>query len=240
VLKLSFGKKLEKEFDMNTQELEAMVRTQQEQINALQEQVRTLRDIDEIKKLQRAYGYYLENWMTDEVADLFSDSPDTIVLVHAGEFRGKEGVRRFFRSRGENRGRRPAEFFHQVMQLSPVIDVAPDGKRAWGRWYGFGANATPVQDGVFQGWMNGVYENEYIKENGKWKILKLGWYMYFFAPYFKGWVAPERQCDKDFQHQPPDLSPDGPSRDTFYPSPFICPFHFKHPVTGMPTPVNQL
>jgi hypothetical protein len=224
---------------MDTKELEAMVKTLQKQVRNLQEQNQVLRDIEEIKKLQRAYGYYLENWMTDEVADLFSDRPDTVLLVHAGEFRGKEGVRRFFRARTEKRGQRLPEFFHQVMQLSPVIDVAPDGKTAKGRWYGFGANASPVKDGVFQGWMNGVYENEYIKENGKWKIWKLGWHMYFFAPYFKGWVAAERQCDKYFQHQPPQLNPDGPSPDTFYPSPFICPFHFKHPVTGEPTPVNE-
>ena len=223
---------------MTVEELEKTVQELKEQVKTLRGQTTRLQDVEEIKKLQRAYGYYLENWMTDEVADLFSDSPETVLLVHSGEFRGKEGVRRFFQPRGEDRGRRRPEFFHQVMQLSPIIDIAPDGERAWGRWYGFGANASPVSDGVFQGWMNGVYENEYIKENGKWKILKLGWHMYFFAPYFKGWVSPERQCDKNFQHQPPDLSPDGPSPDTFYPAPFICPFHFAHPVAGYDTPVN--
>jgi hypothetical protein len=223
---------------MTIKELEATVRSLQEQVRTLQEETRTLRDIEEIKKLQRAYGYYLENWMTNEVADLFSDRPDTVLLVHAGEFRGQAGVRRFFRPRTAHKGHRMPEFFHQVMQLSPIIDVAPDGRTAKGRWYGFGANASPVKDGVFQGWMDGVYENEYIKEDGRWKIWKLGWYMYFFAPYFKGWVAPERQCDKNFQHQPPQLNADGPSPDTFYPSPFICPFHFDHPVTGEPTPVN--
>lgn len=223
---------------MTVEELEKTVKELQEQVESLHQQTTLLRDIEEIKKLQRAYGYYLENWMTDEVADLFADHPETTLLVHAGEFRGKEGVRRFFRPRSKTRGQRRPDFFHQVMQLSPIIDVAPDGKRAWGRWYGFGANATPVPDGIFQGWMNGVYENEYIKENGKWKILKLGWRMYFFAPYFRGWVAPEKQCDPAFQHQPPDLSPDRPSEDTFYPSPYICPFHFSHPVAGYETPVN--
>ena len=158
---------------MNVKELEALVRTLQDQIKTLQTQTQILQDIEEIKKLQRAYGYYLENWMTDEVADLFSDSPDTTLLVHAGEFKGKEGVKRFFKPRGETRGRRPPEFFHQVMQLSPIVDVAPDGLTAKGRWYGFGANATLVKDGVFQGWMDGVYENEYVKESGVWKIKKL-------------------------------------------------------------------
>jgi hypothetical protein len=217
---------------MDVKELEATVKALQEQVKTLQEQTGTLRDIEEIKKLQRAYGYYIENWMTDEIADLFSDRPDTTLLVHTGEFKGKEGVKKFFKPRGQDRGRRPPEFFHQVMQLSPVVDVAPDGKTAKGRWYGFGANANPYKDGVFQGWMDGVYENEYVKENGKWKIWKLHWCMYFFAPYFQGWVDPKRQCDKTLYHQPPDLQPDGAAEDTFYPSGFICPFHFEHPVTG--------
>ena len=40
------------------------------------------------------------------------------------------------------------EYLHQVMQLSGIVDVAPDGKTAMGRWYGFGANALPAGDGT--------------------------------------------------------------------------------------------
>jgi hypothetical protein len=229
---------------MTKTELESLVRTLQKEIRTLENQTRTLQDIEEIKRLQRAYGYYIDNFMTDEIVDLFSDSPDTVLRVHAGEFRGKEGVKRFFRPSGHGtrtreKGRRMPEFLHQVMQLSPIIDVAPDGKSARGRWYGFGANASPVKDGVYHGWMDGVYENEYVKENGKWKIKKLRWWMYFFAPYWEGWVEPDRQCDKAFRHQPPDLSPDAPSEETLYPSTYICPFHFNHPVTDEPTPVIE-
>jgi len=125
------------------------------------------------------------------------------------------------------------------MQLSPIVDVAPDGLTARGRFYGFGAVAAPAKDKVFQGWMNGVYENEYVKENGIWKIMKLHWWMYFFAPYSIGWVEKDRQTDPDFHHSPPDSHPDFPPEDTCYPSEYICPFHFNHPVTGKPTPVEE-
>jgi len=51
------------------------------------------------------------------------------------------------------------------MQLSGVVHVNPDGKTAKGRWYGFGANAFPLgEDKVNPGWMNGVYEVNYVKE----------------------------------------------------------------------------
>ena len=34
-----------------------------EKIDRLEKQVQQLQDIDAIKTLQRAYGYYIENWM---------------------------------------------------------------------------------------------------------------------------------------------------------------------------------
>ena len=212
---------------MIVEELEA-------KIKALEDKIQTLEDIEEIKKLQRAYGYYLENWMTDEVADLFSDSPDVVVRVRAGVFYGKEGVIRFFRhgkADVELKVQDDPKFFHQVMQLSPVVHIDPDGKTAKGRWYGFGANAFPVDDRISQGWMNGIYENEYVKENGKWKILKLYWYMTFHASHRNGWIDPSKEVivpdNPDFSA----LKPDAPSENSVYPSGFIAPFHFKNPVT---------
>jgi hypothetical protein len=226
---------------MNMTELVSLVQGLQEQVKTLSEQNRTFRDIEDIKKLQCSYGYYLENYMTDEIAALFSQREDTIIRVHAGEFKGKKGVLTFFKPKGKSQGVRNPGFIHQVMQLSPVIDVAPDGLTARGRWYGFGAVAIPVkdQDRVFQGWMNGVYENDYIKENGVWKIWKLRWWMYFNAPYGIGWVAPEKQADKSFQDKPHVTNYDEPPFETLYPTRYICPFHYANPVTGQPVEVEQ-
>ena len=80
---------------MNVQELEAKVKM-------LENKIRTLEDIEAIKKLQRAYGYYLEHWMAEDLIDLFSDSPDSCLKIAAGEYHGKEAIRRFFRHGNEN------------------------------------------------------------------------------------------------------------------------------------------
>ncbi len=55
---------------MNIESLEATVKSLQDQVKNLEYRVRqqekeitTLRDIEEIKTLQKAYGYYLEHWM---------------------------------------------------------------------------------------------------------------------------------------------------------------------------------
>ena len=70
------------------------------------------------------------------------------------------------------------------MQLQPVIDIAPDGKTAKGRWRAFeqfGALHRSAQ------WAEGTYENEYVKEDGVWKISKLHYYMTYYVDYYKGW-----------------------------------------------------
>lgn len=220
---------------MSIAELEAKVKM-------LEEKVRTLEDIEEIKKLQRAYGFYLEHWMAEDIIDCFAEGPETSLLVAAGHYVGKENIRDFFhhgRQGIETPYAENPEFLHQVMQLSGVVHVNPDGLTAKGRWYGFGANAFPAEGGkVNPGWMNGVYEVEYVKQDGIWKIFKVHWCMTFHAPYTVGWVEPERRADavinRPYQRNP-QLKPDGAPEETLYPSGFICPFHFPNPVSGRKT-----
>jgi len=213
---------------MSVEELEARVKELEEQVKVL----KPLKDIEEIKRLQRAYGYYLERMMADELADLFSDSSDATLSIWVGIYLGKEGIKRFFHGASEEF--HGPELLHQVMQLSGIVDVAPDGKTAMGRWYGFGAASLPRGKGVIQQLMDGVYLVEYIKENGVWKILKLTWNPIYMCDPDVGWVAPERvaaAADVERIGTPPKI--DRPREfETLYPSGYITPFHFKHPVTG--------
>lgn len=204
-------------------------------LKALEEEIRTLKDTNEIEVLQRAYGYYLEHWMDQEVIDCFSDSPDVVLSLYEGTWLGKDGIRRYF---GRDRSTDP-EFLHQVMQLSPIIHVAPDGKSAKGRWYSWGAVAAPAGNGVRQFFMGGIYESEYVKEDGVWKILKLQYNLQISADPKEGWVRPKRLGAVDptavrkYNGPTPDIAPSG--MDSRYPSGYIFPFHFRHPVTGKET-----
>jgi hypothetical protein len=222
---------------MKADEMESRIKTLEGQVKTLQ----TLLDIEEIKKLQRAYGYYLQRWMASEIVDLFSNGPDVALEFPSAEgtYLGKEGVKRYY----ENRFKGGPEFMHQLMQLSPVVDVDPDGKTARGRWYGFGAVSTPHGGGVGQVYMNGTYENEYVKEEGKWKIKRLSYATNWHARPGEGWVKPERVAAIDpnfkFTVPEPDIPPTG-ERPSAFPSGYIFPFHFKHPVTGKKTSEDQL
>jgi len=67
-------------------------------IEALEKKVAIIEDIEKIKKLQRAYGYYLEHWMAEDIIDLFVDGPDAALLIASGKYQGKDAVKRFFRN----------------------------------------------------------------------------------------------------------------------------------------------
>jgi hypothetical protein len=200
-------------------------------IKALENEVRTLRDIEEINRLQRSYGYYIEHWMAQEIIDLFADGPDVSLTLGAGTYLGKKGVIRYFNNMKVTPG-----FLHQVMQLSGIVDVDPDGKTAKGRWFGWGSAALPARKGTRQHFFNGTYSCEYIKEGGKWKIEKLRFDQLYRATPATGWVKPEEVAPTDAEGISPKLIADIPRTfSPYYPCGYVYPFHFKHPVTGKET-----
>jgi hypothetical protein len=209
------------------------VKEMEKTIKELGKKVARLDDLEAIRRLQRSYGFYLERWMYEEVIDCFSDSPDTILNINVGIFEGKEGIKRYFS--GEKARAADPEVLHQVMQLSGVVDVAEDGKTAEGRWYGFGLNSLPHGKGIVQNLACGIYTARYIKEDGKWKIHQLMWNPAIYADPAVGWVKPERRPAPG-EPRTPSPRPDKP-RDinTMYPSGYVPPFHYRHPVTGKET-----
>jgi hypothetical protein len=204
----------------------------------LEAEVVKLKDLEDINRLQKSYGYYLEHWMYEDIIDLFADGPDTVLNIMAGIYLGKEGVRRYF---GGSLGMsQNPEFLHQIMQLSGVVDIAPDGKSAKGRWYGFGSAVLPRGSGCTQLINDGIYTADYVKIDGKWQFLRLMWNPLYTCSPEKGWVKPERIAAAAEPSARPSLSnspkPDKPRDiDARYPSGYIVPFHYKHPVTGKPS-----
>jgi hypothetical protein len=209
------------------------------QVAALKKQVKekdarilALEDIEAIKKLQCAYGYYLEHWMGEEIIDCFSKNPGVSATFVEGTYKGPEGIRKYFGRMQET----SPEFMHQVMQVSPLVTLAEDGQTAKGRWYGYGAVAMPAGKGARQMYMSVVYEMDYIKEEGVWKIYRLELMMHYAYSPDKGWVSPEKLKAAEIPKEPMKLNPDEWAKyDTGYPSGFILPHSFKHPVTGKVT-----
>ncbi|NMA24812.1 MAG: SnoaL-like domain-containing protein [Clostridiales bacterium] len=222
--------------------LEKTVAALEKQLEEKDRRIRDLEDIEAIKRLQCAYGYYLEHWMSDEIIALFADRPETSATFVEGTYLGIEGVRRYF---GKLKVA-PPNFLHMVMQVSPVITLGGDGVTAKGRWYGYGTVCSaPVDGKIDPMYMCVIYEMEYIKENGVWKILKLAFQMHYAYKTLMPYTAPAAQ-PAETSEPPRDemadmkLSPDiWADYNTQYPSGYIYPMHFVHPVTGKVTPERE-
>jgi len=218
---------------MNVEEMEA-------RLEALEKKVGILDDINEVKRLQRVYSYYVQHMMRDEIYDCFADHPDVALHWLEGTWLGKEGVKRYF-GVGSDRPEPPPGFLHQVMPIAGVVDVEPDGKRAKGRWYAFGGVCIPDKEGKLRGSMvGGIYEIEYIKENGVWKFLTVKWIIpYNVMVPEESWGKPEMMGKSimDFKGPEPDIPPT--PDDPRFVSGYIFPFHYNHPVTGKATSENE-
>ena len=190
----------------------------------LQQRIARLEDEDQIENLISIYGYYLDKREWDQLAELFADD-GTMEISLRGVYVGKPSIRRALVLFG------PlyisTDYLHNHMQLQPVIRISADGTRAWSRTRALSELGTFEQVGI---WGDGVYANEYVKQNGVWKIASDHIYTGFFATYDKGWefaaAGAPRASDKIPPDRPPTVLYDS------YPGEYIPPFDYPHPVTG--------
>ena len=207
---------------MNLEELE-------KKVEELEAKVRLADDIEQIKRLQRIYGYYLDNHMDQEIVDLFSDDTESVEVANRGVYLGKEGAKRFFlHAQGQPT---PEWAMGRHIQMQGVVTVDPGGNTAKGRWQVlFMSVSNQPMPGVPRAmWGYGVYENEYIKEDGNWMFKKLYFNRFFYTPYDDGWLKTPDICGKTRDPVEPDLPPTAYQP---YPSKYVVPFHYKHPITG--------
>ena len=202
-------------------------------LKELEARVQTIEDIEAVKKLQRAYCYYLEHWQDEEIIGLWSQSPDASVEIgESGLYTGKEGIRGFFSYSQHfitKEVKPPPELLHLLMPVAAIVDVDTDGKTAKGRWYCFGCYAVDRNGKPQALFESGIYENEYVKEDGKWKFKKLHYNSIFTTPYEDGWVKTP-YSGRTLPENKPASSPNNVFAP--YPSGYIFPYHYKNPVTG--------
>lgn len=206
-------------------------------LEELEARITRLKDIQEIKRLQKIYGYYQDYCEWRKIVDLFTDNDPCVEEADRGVYQGKESVRRYFIDLlgGGDPDRPPRPGYLGIMfQLQGVITVDSGGKSAGGRWYGMGMEAKPTvslhEGELRQTWIHGIYENEYVKEGGKWLFKKLFFNLVFRTPYEDGWL----KAPVVGQNGPDQvIKPDAPPTAYFpYPSGYHVPFSFKHPITG--------
>jgi hypothetical protein len=206
---------------------------------------------DGAENVSNAYGYYIDEFLWDNTAELFSVNGSK-ELAGVGNYIGREHVRESMVGRYGRGGRRAGTMtLHQ--KTSPVVTVAADGSAARIRNKLLQLNSSRDGDGSY---IIGIYENNIVRENGVWKISRMDLDYTWNASYSTGWarVAPRRAAAAPAtataaspapaapaaparaNTMPP---PDGPLRGAPaapYPDLATMAFHYINPVSGRDPP----
>jgi hypothetical protein len=217
-------------------------------IAELEHQLGIQQDIHAVRRLQYAYGYFIDKSQYAEVVDLFSDDGEVWFL--GGIYRGRAGIRRLYIERfrnqfteGHNGPRYGWLLDHPQMQM--IVDVATDRRTAAVR------GRSMMQAGLHETasgsqrawWEGGIYENRYVREDGVWKIRRLGYFPHWHGSFKDGWA----KTPIDFVPMPTRLYPEDPlgpdalqdPLPRLWPATDIVPFHYAHPVTGKPIAIDN-
>src|SRR5690606_17329361 len=188
-----------------------------------------LADETEVQNLQHAFGYYLDRKMWDDVADLFS-AQGYFEALPQGAYVGRQHVQAalagLYGAPPLNRG----ELFDHVL-VGTVVTVSPDGTQA-------AARSTQLamlgRGGEYARWELGVYENRFVKEDGRWKFAAVRYFPRMATDYDLGWAKDARPAPVRLAALPPDRPSE---RFEVYPAVQAVALHFVHPVTGHATRV---
>ncbi len=198
-----------------------------QRVTGLAQRTARLNDQAEVANLQHIYGYYLDRKLWDQAADLFAANA-TMELGLQGVYAGKASIRRALNQFGPQ-GLREGELNDHI-QLQTIVSVAPDGRTAKARGVDLIMSSAPA--GRNAELSEGIFENEYVKQGGAWKIQALHFYPRFIADAGQGWAKSAKPAPGPSKEFPPDRPPS--STYEIYPKFSIAPFHFNHPVTGHP------
>ena len=214
------------------------------QVETLGRELGRLQDVAAIRTLQHTYGYFMDKGLYDEVVDLFAE--DGELRFMGGVFKGKAGLRRLYceRLRPAFTGKNGPAYgmLCDHMQLQDVIHVAADGKTAKARFRAFlqgGSHDSKPDINPHlprQWWEGGLYENDYVKDGGVWKVKVMGHNLTWQGDFETGW-AHQKPYEGAFW---PETYPDDPlgpdevyaEAEGFWPQTSLIPFHYAHPVTG--------
>ena len=199
-------------------------------IEKLAAEVDQLEGARAVRKLQRAFGYYVDRGLWDEAADLFADD-GTVEIGMDGVYVGKARIREYLQRQGGGREGLAYGQLNEHLQLQPKVDIAADGMTAKGRWRDMAMLGHFGKDAF---WGDGVEENGYVKDGGVWKIRSLHLYVNFIAPYEGGWARMKPAPDDWRTDTAKEFPPDRPPTETYRPFPEaqVPSFHYRNPVSG--------
>jgi hypothetical protein len=189
-------------------------------LKALDARITRLEDMHAIERLQRTYGYFVDKSQWTPLSELFSEDA-TLEIGGKGLFLGKKRVLEYMQTAFGKDGAKENSLANH-MQFQSIPDISADGTKGWIR-----SRAYVMSSG---GWGLPLYENEYRKENGVWKMSRLSGPFTMYTNW-DGWGKNAlNNTWPDKFDPPPDLPPS--TIYLTYPAYYIVPFHYPNPVSG--------
>ncbi|MXO67089.1 nuclear transport factor 2 family protein [Altererythrobacter endophyticus] len=152
------------------------------ELAALDRDVSRTQSLRAVKDLQRFYAQYAQFALWPEMADLFSQ--DATLIWGETTVHGRGEIAEWLKNRlGGTRGLSDGALRAPFIE-DPLVNLSIDGKSAKGRWLGLimagdGSGETSIEGGIF--------ENEFVLDNGVWKFSKLHFYPQYEGDYETGW-----------------------------------------------------
>lgn len=156
-------------------------------------------DIIEIQMLHGQYLTYLDQVNFKGIYSTMAQDHHEISyeMVEDGTYEGPENVRKYMLDEHEHLNNNPNHMKGWIgLQyiLTPRIVLNEDATRAKAQWnqlspHAMGISPYPGNDKhVTPYWFIGKYDNEYIKIDGEWKLLKTHIIAFSRTPYHGGWM----------------------------------------------------
>jgi hypothetical protein len=167
---------------------------------SLEERVRYLEDVKEIRELMHKYCYVMDAGDWDGVMSCYAkECSCDFGHFSNGEVKTRPEVENFYRSVLMSKF---AVFVHRIM--NEIIDIK-DEEHATGRWYL--DEPCILQETKRAAWSSCTYYVDFVKEDGKWlfeRCIVSDWR--WVSDYDKGWA--EEPFTVPGSHRPEDIAKD--------------------------------
>ncbi|MFI7448588.1 nuclear transport factor 2 family protein [Nonomuraea sp. NPDC049714] len=180
---------------------------EQRAIDELARDVARVESLRAVKNVQRGYAHHSQFGQWHAMVALFAE--DGTLRWGDETVTGREAIRAWLDARaGDMNGRAPGSLHTEVID-EPLVNLSVDARTARARWMamrflGDGKGTARVE--------GGIYESDYVLEDGRWLIASMRYHPQFEGDYHDGWANVGGQ----------DLP--------------IVPKHFTSDETGMPIP----
>jgi hypothetical protein len=186
--------------------------TRADSLDSLARDVARVESVRAVKALQKAYAQYAQQGAWRDAGALFSANGK--VIWGDKQVAGQAPIAAWLaaRSGGALAKGLAAGALHTEMIEEPLVNLSVDGQSAKARWMSLSFLGDGKGGARIEG---GIYENEYVREGGSWKIAVAHYHPQYEGGYAEGWTNVGGA----------DLP--------------IVPFHFTSAEAGVPVPPAQ-